>query len=237
MTIEPFGAAIRDKHRGEKTAPLVLRDGPDAQEHTVQRYLDEPSDEWIGRLEPHLDGPALDMGAGAGRHALVFQERFETVAVEVSEPLVETMRERGVRDARLVDAFDLRSEFGRDRFGSAYAAGTQVALAGSRAGLREFLGDLAYVTTPDARAAFPLHDPGWEGIPDLVGYRADPAPGLASRVMHFEYDGTVGETLLFRQFSPARLRDATLGTAWEVAAVDEPTDPGNAYRAVLEKRS
>lgn len=160
MATDPFGAAIRDRCRGEKTDPLVLRDGPDSQEHTVQRYLDEPTAEWTDWLDPLLDGPLLDMGAGAGRHARHFQEQFETVAVEVSEPLVETMTERGVDDARHVDMFDLRSEFEHDRFRSVFAAGTQVGLAGSIPGLRKFLGDLGYVTTPDALATFPLHDPG-----------------------------------------------------------------------------
>lgn len=237
MATDPFGAAIRDQYRAEKMDPLVLRDGPDSQEHTVQRYLDEPSAEWIDWLDPLLDGPLLDMGAGAGRHARYFQEQFETVAVEVSEPLVETMTERGVDDARHVDMFDLRSEFERDRFRSAFAAGTQVGLAGSIPGLRTFLGDLGYVTTPDALVTFPLHDPAWDGTSGLTGFRPDPAPGLASRVMHFEYDGTVGETLMFRQVSPDRLREATLGTQWSVARIEEPTEPGSAYQAILEKQS
>lgn len=72
---------------------------------------------------------------------------------------------------------------------------------------------------------------------DLIGFRPDPAPGLASRVMHFEYDGTVGETLMFRQVSPDRLREATLGTQWTVTGIEEPTEPGNAYQAILEKES
>ncbi len=49
-----------------------------------------------------------------------------------------------------------------------------------------------------------------------MGYHDDPTPGLAHRVMHFEYEGDVGETLLFRLFSPDRIREATVGTGWNV---------------------
>jgi ketosteroid isomerase-like protein len=74
------------------------------------------------------------MGAGAGRHALSFPQQFETVAMESREALVETMRDRGVPDARCVDMFALRDVFDRDRFQSALAAGTQVGLCRSTTG-------------------------------------------------------------------------------------------------------
>jgi hypothetical protein len=51
-----------------------------------------------------------------GRETLHFQEQFETVAIEISEYLVETMRDHGVRDARHADMFELREHFDRDRF-------------------------------------------------------------------------------------------------------------------------
>lgn len=151
------------------------------------------------------------MGAGAGRDTLYFQEQFETVAIEKSEHLVETMRERGVRDARHADMFALRDYFDRDRFRSALAFGTQVGLSGSMCGLRQFLSDLAFVTTPDATAVLHNYDPEKAPTADILGYRADPTPGLAYRVMHEEY-GDDRETLLFRLFSPDRLREATIGT-------------------------
>lgn len=45
--------------------------------------------------------------------------------------------------------------------------------------------------------------------------------------MHFEYEGAVGETLLFRLFSPDRIREATVGTGWDVAEIWRvpPDDP------------
>lgn len=231
-----FGRAIRDHYRGERSSPLLVKDGNDSEEHPIEAFYFEEVDrgghsEW---LESWLDGPLLDLGAGTGRHALYFQERCETVAIETSDALVETMRDRGVEDARRGDMFALPEQFERDQFRSALAIGTQMSLAGSMDGLREFLGDLAHVTTPDATAVVHSYDPAADGVEDLVGYRADPTPGLAHRVMTFEYEGETSVILYFRLFGPERLREATVATPWTVADVVRPNWDGS-YRAALRK--
>lgn len=238
---DPFGRAIRDFHLGEQDEPLVRYDGDDIErEHPIERfYFGEraPDSASTAYLERWLDGPLLDMGAGVGRDARYFQERFETVAVEASEHLVETMRDRGVEDARLGDMFALRESFGRDRFRSALTIGTQLGLGGSLRGVRAFLGDLAHVTTDGATAVLDNYDPRHEEVPGLVGHRRDPTPGMAYRVFHFEYEGDVGEELLFRLFSPDRLREACVGTGWDVAAVRGGAETDRTqYRAALRKR-
>jgi SAM-dependent methyltransferase len=240
MGADPFGRAIRDYNRGEQDAPLIHRDGEKTYEHPIEgNYfgeLEPTSDERSEWRVSWLDGPLLDIGAGAGRDTLYFQEHFETVAIEVSEHLVEVMRERGVNDARHADMFALRETFDRDRFQSALAFGTQLGLTGSMQGLRQFLGDLAVVTTAAATAVLDCYDPEDEAAADMLGYRADPTPGLASRVMHFEYEGDVGETLLFRLFSPARVREAVVGTEWDVAEIHRsPAKYGPHYQVALAK--
>lgn len=235
---DPFGRAIRDHYLGERDEPLIDRDGDETREHAIERWYfgEHEPDDWF---DPLLDGPLLDMGAGAGRDALFFQTRFETVAIDASEPLVETMRDRGVNDARLADMFALREHFDRDRFRSAIAVGTQLGLAGSMAGVRQFLADLAHVTTPDATAILDNYAPELDRTADVFAYRGDHAPGLAYRVFHCEYQGDVGRTLLFRLFSIDRLRAATVGTPWTVtqASYGHPDTDGVAdqWVAVLEK--
>ena len=237
---DAFGRAIRDHHRGDRTEPLLQGDGEETREHPIESFYVDPFDpesdsgSW---LASRLKGPLVDLGAGAGRHALRFQERYETVAVESSPALVETMRDRGVADAREGDMFALRDAFERDRFASALAIGTQIGLAGSMRGLSAFLGDLACVTTPDATAVVDCYDPDHPGAADLLGYRDDPTPGLAHRAMWFAYEGETDPTLQFRLFSPSRLREATVGTGWAVEAVDRGgTGSGPHYRAALRKR-
>ncbi|PHQ39083.1 SAM-dependent methyltransferase [Halorubrum persicum] len=237
---DAFGRAVRDHHRGDRTDPLRQGDGEETREHPIEAfYFDafDPESDAGSWLASRLEGPVVDLGAGAGRHALWAQERFETVAVETSPALVETMRDRGVEDAREGDMFALRDAFERDRFASALAIGTQIGLSGSMGGLSAFLGDLAFVTTPDATAVVDCYDPSHPEATALLGYRGDPTPGLAHRVMWFSYAGTTDPTLHFRLFSPDRLREAALGTRWEVDAIDRSgTGDGPHYRAALRKR-
>lgn len=218
MEPDPFGRAIRDHYRGERDEPLIDRVCTATRDHEIVRWYfgEYRPDDW---LESRVAGPLLDMGAGVGRDVLYFQEQFEAVAIEVSDYLVETVRDRGVRDARNADTFALRERFDRDRFRSAIANGTRLGLAGSMAGVGQFLGDLAYVTTPEATAILDNYAPEKPATEEAFGYRRDPAPGLAYRDFHCEYEGDVGRTLLFRLFSVDRLRAAAVGTPWNVVDV------------------
>jgi hypothetical protein len=228
-----FAQALHDHHFEEMQGPLVYRRGEETEEVSIEFYFDtvDGNRSW---MEPYLDGPLLDMGAGAGRHSLHFQEQFETVAIEQSELLVEVLRDRGVRDARRVNMFNLTQTFAENRFESAIAFGTQVSLCRSVAGLTQFLNDLAYVTTADATAIVDGYDPEKEETKAKLDYYDDPADGLAYRLLQMEYDGEISEPWLYRLFTPDRFRDATRDTDWVVAEERYPTD--SLYHLALEKR-
>jgi hypothetical protein len=233
---EAFGQALQDHYRGERDADLYQRDGDETLRHPVADFYfadfhAQPGADW---LDEQLSGPLVDLGAGAGRDALHFQGRFETVALERSGPLVTLLQERGVEVVEEGDMFRLPEQFERDRFQSALAVGTQLGLATSRAGVQSFLRDLATVTTDDATAVVDGYDPTADGASDMLGFRPDPTPGLAFRVLHYEYENLVGDTLLFRLFSPDRLREIAADTPWTVTAVRRPTGAYH-YLVALEK--
>lgn len=57
-------------------------------------------------------GKTLDVGAGAGCHSLVLQERLADVtAIDISPMAAETMRRRGVRNVMEQDFFDMKGQF------------------------------------------------------------------------------------------------------------------------------
>jgi SAM-dependent methyltransferase len=234
---DPFGRAIRDHHEGTRESPLYQRDGPDVREHPVEEF-------YFGRLERDpdsplfawLDGPVLEVGCGAGQHALGLQEECEVVATDVDPNLVAVARDRGVEDARAADMFDLRSRFERGGFRSVLSYGTQAGLAGSVTGLGRLLADLAYVTDGAATAVVDFYDPDRVDPAGMLGYRADPEPGLAHRVMSFEYEGDRSPILHFRLFSPDRMREAAAATPWELRGVRRRDDTADHhYLALLAK--
>jgi len=130
------------------------------------------------------------------------------------------MRDRGVVDVREGDMFALRDAFERDRFASALAIGTQIGLAGLDARALGISRRPAFVTTPGATAVIDSYDPDHPGAADLLGYREDPTPGLAHRVMWFAYDGRRTRRSISGCSPPTGFREAAIGTGWEVEAVD-----------------
>lgn len=218
---------------------LVYRDGAVTEPHdVVGTYLTDPADwspAWRRRLAS-LDGPVLDVGCGTGKHATwLARGGREVVGIDSSPNAIQTARHRGLRNALVMDMFDLGFE--RDRFQSALVLGTQSGLAGSLPGVSAFLTDLARVTTGDATAIVDSYDPTGLDPDDFIGYRPDPRQGVARRSFHFEYDRPgggreVGPALSFVLFGPDRLRDVLVGTPWELTAVW----PESAYyRTKLEK--
>ncbi|MFB6197599.1 MAG: class I SAM-dependent methyltransferase [Halobacteriaceae archaeon] len=236
---DPYSQVLYDIHFNEQQAPLYYLNGEEREEVDVEWYFDVVGSEGdeTGEIESWVDGPLLDLGAGVGRHTLYYQEKFQTVAIENREPLVEVMEDRGVDDARVADMFALRDIFERDRFQSALAVGTQVSLVGSMGGLRQFLCDLAYVTTPDATVVFDGFDPEHERNKEKIDYHEDPTPGLGYRVLQMEYNGILGEPWMYRLFSPEKMREAVIGTGWEIAKIESGDDGwGHLYNVFLEKQ-
>lgn len=235
---DPLGRAMLDFQRGRHRGNCLHRDGDAVWDANVYGFYFRPPETWPDEFRSLLDsleGPVLDAGCGAGQHARYLQRDREVVAIDVSPNAVRAATERGVRDARVMDMFDL--PFAADRFRSALVVGTQTGLAGSLPALRAFLADLDHMTTDDATAVVDSYDPTREGIESLPGYRPDAREGLARRTFHVEYERPtggwtheVGRTLSFLLVSPDRLREATEGTGWTVREV---RPQGVHYQAVL----
>ena len=107
---DPMGAAIRDYQNNGKASRLrVLSSMFDEDEmpvaHLFRTFNQMP------RLEQKALSMAkdrvLDIGAGAGCHALALQERgLEVKAIDISPLSCEVMKERGVKNAECVNLFD-----------------------------------------------------------------------------------------------------------------------------------
>ena len=101
----PLGQALLDFHRGATEAGISVHTDLWHTETTPVGEFYRPDDQALPELElVALDlcrGRVLDLGAGAGRHALELQRRGHAVtALDVAAAAVEVMRERGVSDAR-----------------------------------------------------------------------------------------------------------------------------------------
>ena len=104
-----MGAAIRDYHLRGKAARLRVMSSMFDEDEMPVDHLFRTFDDM-----PHLEqkalnmayGKVLDIGAGAGCHALALQERgMDVKAIDISPLSCEVMKERGIKDVECVNLF------------------------------------------------------------------------------------------------------------------------------------
>lgn len=149
---DPMGAAIRDYFRQGKSAQLkVLSSLFDDDEmpvaHLFRSYHEMPPLEQRALNEAR--GKVLDVGAGAGCHALALQERgFDVTAVDISPLSCETMKERGVANVECVNIFNQRFQ---ERFDTLLLLMNGTGIAGKLSRLPQLLSRLKQLMTPGAQ--------------------------------------------------------------------------------------
>ncbi len=104
-----FGIAFRDYMSGEVDGIIKVSTGLSEDEELPVSYFFrdyEAMPPWEQLAMDHCRGRVLDVGAGAGSHALELQKRgLEVCAIDLSPGAVQVMQARGVQDARAMDFF------------------------------------------------------------------------------------------------------------------------------------
>lgn len=109
-----FGRALKDYYTGDQPEILFLHNNyGTVEEMPVEIFFREPED--FPELEfialSLCDGKVLDVGAGAGSHALHLQSQgMEVHALEHSKTACEIMSERGVLNVKNQDFFHYNEE-------------------------------------------------------------------------------------------------------------------------------
>jgi SAM-dependent methyltransferase len=184
---DAFGAALLAQQRGEAGVDgvgLVLErdDGWSGPAMGAADFF-APADEWLWWERELLDGvggPVLDLGCGAGRHALHVQERgLRVTGVDISPGAVAVCRARGVHDVRLGDLRDPpespeppESPGGRGWATVLLLCGN-LGLAGGWDETRGLLRRLHRLTTPDAVLVTDTVDPTLTDDEEHLAYMRD----------------------------------------------------------------
>lgn len=135
----PLGRALLEHHRDGADEPLRLHSDLGEVDELPVDFFFRDEDE-LGELErialEEARGRILDVGAGAGVHALALQERgHEVTAIDVVPAAVEVMEARGVEDARRADVF----QFDDARYDTVLMLLNGIGMVGTLSGLERFL--------------------------------------------------------------------------------------------------
>lgn len=114
---------------------------------------DMPELEWVALQQ--CRGRILDIGAGAGSHALALQHLgLDVTALDISPLLTQLMKKRGVRNVICRDFFKLRN----GRYDTLLLLMNGIGLAGNLDGLRRFLGKARRLLRPGGQLVFDSSD-------------------------------------------------------------------------------
>ena len=213
---EPLAAALLDHHRSgrPRRVEATRADGVCFEIETEEYFTLSGQ---LGELDAcameRCSGRVLDVGAGAGRHALALQERgCEVVAIDLSPLCVALCETRGVRDARTFDVLALGPEAPLGQFDTIFFGMQTIGVAGGVRTLGKMLARLRSSLLPggciiaDSSA---LRE-AWDG------QIADTSPTRGEIVLSTRYRGWRGEPFPWLYLAEKDLCVVAEGAGFEV---------------------
>ncbi len=236
---DAYGHLIHDYHRGTEAQEIVEReDGLINASSGPAAYFAEYRD-WPKHQQDAVDlarGRVLDIGCGAGRHALYLQKKgLEVVGIDLSPLAIRTCRERGLRDARVLSITQVDSRLGS--FDTILMMGSNFGLFGSMKRARWLLRRFRSITSDNALVVAESADVHATDRPHHLAYhranrRRGRMPGqLRLRVRYQTY---IGAWFDYLKVSRAEMRQVVAGTGWQVER--SIPEQGTVYVGVLGKK-
>jgi hypothetical protein len=236
--VDPFGAALRDHVDGRFAQVMVERD---------DGYVDSSLDlatyfDTVRKWPPHqrtalryVRGRVLDVGCGAGRHALYLQHRgHDVVGIDSSPGAVEVCRERGLEKVQVLSITSLSRFLGG--FDTILMLGNNLGLLAGPRRASWLLKKMAGMTGTEARIIAETLDPYASADEAHLQYHAKNRkkgrmPGQARIRLRYRKHATPWFDYLL--VSPKEMQEIVAGTGWEVTRTIPSSGPQ--YVAVLEK--
>lgn len=235
--MSPLGKALMDYQAAGKSEPLrIVRQDGTIDEYSVVGFFATSLDSEIERTALEMcRGRVLDVGAGAGRHSLLLQTRGISVdAIDVVPEAVEVMCQRGVRQVRCVDVWDLRD----NSYDTILMLSHGLGLAATLEGLNRFLHHMKDIVTPDgAILADSLDVRKMSDAADLAYQASLEARGKyrGEMAMRLEYGQMIGNRFGWLHVDFETLSDVAAEAGWTAECLVEAAS--GSYLCRLSRRS
>ena len=223
ITQDAFGKQLLAQYNNQATtAELIERDdnyidfGSDAGLYFTKYEQWSPLERQAISL---VKGRVLDIGCGAGRHALYLQANgFDVTGIDNSPGAIEVCRLRGLKKA-LVRAISDIDKFPKNSFDTILMLGNNFGLFGSFDEAKAILEKMSGITAPNAKIIAGTRNP----------YKTDDAEHLeyhefnrrrgrmAGQIrMRVQFGKMVGEWFDYLFVSPEEMREILAGTDWQI---------------------
>jgi len=237
---DAFGELLAHELRTGEEYEIIERDDGFISAAPARRYLNGPAD-W-----PALDvtavqrctGRVLDVGAGAGRAAVVLRERgHDVVALDVSPVSARVCRERGVPDTFTGTVHDLAAAQ-PPGFDTLLLLGNNLGLLGTAESAPGFLAALAALASPGARVVANGTDPYGTQDPAHLRYheRNRAAGRMAGQLtLRVRFRDLITGWFDYLFLSQSELEQIIAPSPWRIDDI-VPGGDGGGYLAVLALR-
>lgn len=232
--MQPLGQAIRDYFEGDAEASIVMHsDDGETMVVPARIYFREPS-EWSHLERAAVDncsGRVLDVGAGAGCHSLVLQERGLSVcAIDISPDAVYVMKKRGLSEVHLADVFGFQSE----PFDTLLLMMNGIGIVETLDGLDAFLESVKRLVKPEGQILLDSFDASRKSDFNESGLLYTPgegAPYFGEVRLRLEYKGRMGPPFGWLYVDVKTLTMHARKAGWHYRIINQKED--GAYLARL----
>ena len=158
---DAFGHEMLDYFNGRHPVEIVERDDgyidtSGGAEAYFSEYMDWP--DYEKEALAHVEGRVLDIGCGAGRHALYLQGKgFEVLGIDISPLAILVCKKRGLRKTRVMSVTQLSSNIGT--FDTIIMMGNNFGLLGGPKRAKWLLSRFHRITSPEGRIIGTSNDP------------------------------------------------------------------------------
>lgn len=202
-------------------------------------YFSEYKD-WSPHTKSGLElakGRVLDVGIGAGRHALYLQEQgFEVVGIDNSPIAVQVAKKRGVKDGRVMSIADVDNSLGR--FDTIIMLGNNWGLVGNYLQGQSILKRLYQITSDNAKIIAETTNPYTTEDPIHLQYHhLNRQKGRMSGQIRFRvrYRQYCGDWMDYLLASLPEVKLLVEGTGWNLTQTFGDVD--RQYTLILEKQT
>jgi SAM-dependent methyltransferase len=234
---DAFGQMLMAHYKGKDVSETIERDDGLTSTIPATAYFAD-YEQWHPieqKAMQFVKGRVLDVGCGAGRHALYLQQKgFDVVGIDVSPLAVKVCRLRGLKHAEAISVDSL--VFEPDSFDTVLMMGNNFGLFRSFSNARVVLKKFCEITSDDALVIADTRDPyKTDGSKHLAYHRLNKEKGrMAGQVrIRTRFQNYVSPWFDYLMASKNEATQIVEGTGW---TIKEFLGSGNSkYVAIFEK--
>ncbi len=234
---DAFGHSLYEYQMGENPYQVIERDDGHIDVMPVYHYFTEYED-WPEHQKDalkYVEGKVLDIGCGAGKHAIHLQnEDFDVIGIDISPLAIEVCKRRGLKDARIIDIAEVDEHF--DNIDTVLMLGNNFGLFGGKDRAKTLLKKLEKITSDHATIIAESRDPHDTDEDYHLRYheknqKKNRLPGhLVLRTRYKIYATPWFDYLLVSQ---REMKDLLKNSAWEINKFFQDEER---YIALIEKK-